>query len=78
MGNYLSIDFCFHPFYNNDNPPCFICKKKIDNCDLVTCVRCKITLHYLCEEQQIYEGKNKYTKCPNCHRQGSLGISFEK
>jgi hypothetical protein len=78
MGNYIPIDFCFLPFYNKENPPCFICKKKIDSCDLVTCVRCKITLHYLCEEKQNYEGKNKYTKCPNCHRLGCLGISFEK
>jgi hypothetical protein len=81
MGNYLSIDFCFQPHfgYSWDKPLCVICKKKIDNCDLVTCLRCNITLHYECEENHNpHEGRQLYTKCPKCHRIGTLGFSFEK
>jgi hypothetical protein len=76
MGNNLSIDFCYNPF--DTRPLCYYCKKKIDPCHLVKCVRCGITLHYNCEENKNhYEGRQFYTKCPNCDKKGSLGISFE-
>ena len=79
MGNKLSIDFCFNPFYTKEIIQCFICKKNIDTCDLVTCVRCKISLHYLCEEKYSFnQGKKDFTQCPNCHKVGCLGFSFEK
>ena len=58
---------------STSNKTCFECKKKVQQSELVTCVRCNIILHNECEKN--IRGDKGYCECPNpnCKRVGSLG-----
>ena len=84
MGNTLSVDnklcnddLCNNTLFSNSNTlvKCHLCKKDIEQVyDLVKCVRCKICVHYDCEEK--YRSNQNYCVCPNCHKIGTLGIKY--
>ena len=50
---------------------CEICNKQIQLSDLLTCVRCNISLHTSCYD--IVNGNKNYTQCPKCERVGCIG-----
>ena len=80
MGNFISRNlYSYNRIVDNpnndgiiNNSECLICWEKIDNQELVTCVRCKIKIHKVCEDK--YRTNKDYCKCPHCQRRGSLGI----
>jgi hypothetical protein len=57
-----------HP---NDADPCLICLENITDNNWCVCIRCKIQLHNMCEQQ--YRGKKGHTECPHCRRIGTMG-----
>ena len=70
MGNNQSVE---KDLFSEDSAKCYICKKNIDEVkDLVKCVRCKINIHFECEEK--YRNNQTYCSCPNCNKIGTLGI----
>lgn len=72
MGNTLSVE---NSLFNDSLVQCHICKKDIEDAkDLVKCVRCKINLHFDCEEK--YRNNLNYCPCPNCYKIGSLGFKY--
>jgi hypothetical protein len=50
---------------------CYKCSKIINENIYIICVRCKISLHELCEAS--YYGDKYWTICPRCDSCGSLG-----
>ena len=66
MGNSVSI--------HNHIDECIICWESIDPTDKVTCIRCNITLHAYCEENDRTVRTRQYCKCPHCQGIGTLGI----
>ena len=66
MGNSVSM--------HNQVDECIICWESIDTKDKVTCIRCNISLHAYCEENDRTVRTRQYCKCPHCQGIGTLGI----
>jgi hemerythrin len=72
MGNIQSVE---KDLFSVDLEKCYICKKNIEEVkDLVKCLKCKINLHFECEEK--YRNDENYCSCPNCYKIGTLGIKY--
>ena len=78
MGSFISAHNMFCTIDNgkniNNTKICYKCSKKINESRYVICVRCKISLHEICEA--LY-GHKYWTICPRCDRCGSLGTKHE-
>ena len=77
MGNTLSVDnkVFTNDLFGTEHVKCHLCKKNIEEVkDLVKCLKCKINLHFECEEK--YRNDQTYCSCPNCNKIGTLGIKY--
>jgi hypothetical protein len=74
MGIYLSTLNNKNNNKYKESDLCYICRKNVDKNEIVTCVRCNINLHTVCED--IYRHNRNYCKCPKCGHIGSLGSTW--